>query len=336
MDLRLHEDQLMIADTVAAFVRDRVLEQGMHWNEHGGDASGAVREVGELGILGLLAPEIAGGAGMGAVELAIALEELAYGDAGLAALVAIHNTGVVAALAGGPGNDGVGADVVERLATGQALGCVLRDGDEAALGAAFADVFVLAGPQTKVWTSGDGVERKPVAWLGLRSAGPATVATDRDPDAVISDVDVKRVHGLRRVAAAAIAVGIGKRALEAGVRYTLDRKQFGKPIARFQALQWMTADAATELETARLLTRRAAWLHDAKRPFADAAARAANLAVRHVRAITDRCLQMHGGYGYTADFPVERLYRDAYALHAVSGDLHAVKVDIATTLAAAV
>jgi alkylation response protein AidB-like acyl-CoA dehydrogenase len=338
MQFQPDEMQAMIRESVAAFTRDHVREQAMAWNEqpgrdeHSDAAARALTKLGELGLLGVLVPEEAGGAGMGALELAVALEELAVGDAGLAAAVAMHNAGALGWLMRAGDSH---KQLIAELATGAKIGCAGHVSGPT-IGAKMADVLVLPGaPSQVVDLRADGVVVEPFAMLGLRMGGAARVVFEgAEPEPAASD-DKEQVNGLVRIAAAAIAVGIGSRALQAGVQYSLQRQQFGKPIARFQALQWMTADAATELETARLLTRRAAWLHDAGKPFADAAARACHLSTNHARKITDRALQMHGGYGYTEDFPVERLYRDAYSLHALTGRTDLAKIEIAQSLARA-
>jgi alkylation response protein AidB-like acyl-CoA dehydrogenase len=113
-----------------------------------------------------------------------------------------------------------------------------------------------------------------------------------------------------RIGIASQAVGIGTAALEAAVAYAKDRKQFGKPIGDFQAIQWMLADCKTELDAARLLTLRAARLKEAGKPFSREAAMAKLYASEAGNRIANRCLQVHGGYGYVKEFPVERHLRD--------------------------
>jgi alkylation response protein AidB-like acyl-CoA dehydrogenase len=113
-----------------------------------------------------------------------------------------------------------------------------------------------------------------------------------------------------RVGIASLALGVGLAASEFGNRYALERKQFGQSITNFQAIQWMIADNATELEAARLLTLRAAWLKQSGKPFTREASMAKLWASERAFAACNRALQMLGGYGYTQDFPVERYLRD--------------------------
>ena len=114
-----------------------------------------------------------------------------------------------------------------------------------------------------------------------------------------------------RIGIAAQAVGIGTACLEASIKYSKEREQFGQPISNFQAIQWKLADMATRLDAARLLTHRAAWLRDRGERCSQQAAEAKLAASLACNYAADECLQIHGGAGYTDDFHVERLFRDA-------------------------
>jgi alkylation response protein AidB-like acyl-CoA dehydrogenase len=114
-----------------------------------------------------------------------------------------------------------------------------------------------------------------------------------------------------RIGIAAQALGIGEAALEAAVHYARERRAFGRPIAEFQGVSFPLADVKTELSAARLLALRAAWLKDEGRPFTREAAMAKLLASEAAQRAVSRAVQVHGGYGYTDAFPVERYLRDA-------------------------
>lgn len=114
-----------------------------------------------------------------------------------------------------------------------------------------------------------------------------------------------------RIGIAAQALGIAQGALDASVAYAKERVQFGKPIATLQAIQWMIADMATEIDAARLLVYRAAWNKDNGLPYGKEAAMAKLFASETATRVAGKAIQIHGGYGFTESYPVERAYRDA-------------------------
>jgi butyryl-CoA dehydrogenase len=114
-----------------------------------------------------------------------------------------------------------------------------------------------------------------------------------------------------RIGIAAQALGIAQAALDASVAYAKERVQFGKPIATLQAIQWMIADMATEIDAARLLVYRAASCVDNGRPYSTEGAMAKLFASETATRVAGKAIQIHGGYGYTESYPVERNYRDA-------------------------
>jgi hypothetical protein len=114
-----------------------------------------------------------------------------------------------------------------------------------------------------------------------------------------------------RISIAALAVGMAQGAFEASLNYSRQRKQFGRPIAEFQAIQWKLADMATEIEAARLLTYRAAFLRDQKRRATKEASMAKLYASEVGVRVATEAIQIHGGYGYIKDYPVEKFYRDS-------------------------
>ena len=123
--------------------------------------------------------------------------------------------------------------------------------------------------------------------------------------------DTLQILDRGRVGIGSWAVGIGRAALEASKRYAKDRIQFGKPIAEFQAIQMMLADMATELDAARLLVWRAAWMQDQKQRTTRESSIAKYYAARASMRACNNAIQIHGGYGYTREFDVERYLRDA-------------------------
>jgi len=114
-----------------------------------------------------------------------------------------------------------------------------------------------------------------------------------------------------RISIGALSVGLAQAALEEAIQYAKDRQAFGQPLANFQAIQWMLADAATEIEAARLLVYRAAFLKDQGKRYTKEAAMAKMFASEMAERVCRNAIQIHGGYGYSSEYPVERMYRDA-------------------------
>jgi len=113
-----------------------------------------------------------------------------------------------------------------------------------------------------------------------------------------------------RISIGALSVGLAQGAFEEGVKYAKQREAFGKKIAEHQAIQWMIADAALEIDAARLMVYRAAWLKDQGKPFSKEAAMAKLMASEVAEKVCFNAIQIHGSYGYSQEFPVERMYRD--------------------------
>lgn len=132
-----------------------------------------------------------------------------------------------------------------------------------------------------------------------------------------------------RIAIAALSLGIGQGALDASVKYSKERKQFGKSLCEFQGIQFKLSDMATELDAARLLTYKAAWLKDQGRDINLQAAMAKYYASEAATRATNEAIQIHGGYGFLKDFPVEKLYRDVKLMTIGEGTSEVQKMVIA-------
>ena len=137
---------------------------------------------------------------------------------------------------------------------------------------------------------------------------------------------------LGRIGIAAQALGIAQGAFEAAVKYAKERVQFGKPIAAQQAIQWMIADMATRIEAARLLVYRAAWNKDNGIPYTKEAAMAKLYASETASWVANRAVQIHGGYGYTENYPVERAMRDAKITEIYEGTSEVQRMVIASDI----
>jgi alkylation response protein AidB-like acyl-CoA dehydrogenase len=155
--------------------------------------------------------------------------------------------------------------------------------------------------------------------LGMRASDTSEVIFDecRVPDAArLGDeghgfIDTLRVLEAGRIGIAALAVGLAQGAFEAAVAYARERRQFGRPIAEFQAIRWKLADMATRIAAARLLTYRAAWLRDSRVQDIAIASSVAKLYASEIAVrAAEECVQIHGGYGFVKDYPAEKFFRD--------------------------
>ena len=135
-----------------------------------------------------------------------------------------------------------------------------------------------------------------------------------------------------RIGIAAQALGIAEGALDEAIKYMKERKQFGRPIAAFQGLQWMIAEMSTKIEAARFLVYKAAWLKDNKQPYSIDAARAKLYAAEVAMEVTTKAVQLFGGYGYTKEYPVERMMRDAKITEIYEGTSEVQKMVISGNL----
>jgi butyryl-CoA dehydrogenase len=135
-----------------------------------------------------------------------------------------------------------------------------------------------------------------------------------------------------RIGVAAQAVGIAQGAFDRALAFAKERQQFGRPIINFQAIQWMLADMATQIDAARLLTYRAAYLKDRGMPFIKEAAMAKVYASEVSGFVTSKAIQIHGGYGYVKDYPLERYFRDAKITEIYEGTSEMQRMTIARSL----
>ncbi len=210
---------------------------------------------------------------------------------------------VLARLDGIPGHEGISAFLVERDAKGLSIGA-----KEKKMGLRSSDaVSVIL----------DGVEVSRENLIGREGQGFEIAMVSLDGG---------------RIGVAYQSIGLATAALEAARDYASEREQFGRPIAQFQAIQWMLADMGTELEQSSLLAHKAATLRDEGKPFTRIAAMAKYSASEMVNRVVDRALQIHGGYGYSKDYPVERYYRDARVLRIYEGTSEVQKIVIARKL----
>ncbi|HET9553745.1 MAG TPA: acyl-CoA dehydrogenase family protein [Anaeromyxobacteraceae bacterium] len=356
MDFELPEDLQVIQRTVRELCEREVVPNARAWDEAGTFPHAVVRQLGELGLMGIAVPEAYGGAGLGALATAVVVEEVARHDGALALTVASHN-----GLGQGHllrfGTEAQKQRWLPPLARGEKLAAwALTEpgsGSDAAALATTAvrrgDRWVLSGTKTFITqgTVGDtfvvlaltdppkrqhgitafvlekgmkGFTQRPIHdKLGMRASDTAELHLDdvevpdehRIGEAGQGFVNTLQILDRGRITIGALAVGLHRGALEESRRYAKERRTFGKPIAEHQAIAFMLADMATELAAARLLVHRAATLCDAGQPFSREASMGKLFASEAAMRATSKAVQIHGGYGYTRDFPVERYFRDA-------------------------
>ncbi|NJD59899.1 MAG: acyl-CoA dehydrogenase [Anaerolineales bacterium] len=135
-----------------------------------------------------------------------------------------------------------------------------------------------------------------------------------------------------RISIGALSVGLAQSAMEDAIRYAKERQTFGRPIAEHQAIQWMLADAATEIQAARLMIYFAAWLKEQKRSFTKEASMAKLFATEMAERVCRNAIQIHGGYGYSREYPVELTYRDARLMTIGEGTSEVQRMVIARKL----
>ena len=376
MEFALTDEQELIARTARDFAERRLAPNAAARDRDATFPVDELRELAQLGLLGVAVPEELGGSGAGAVAYSLVMQELARVDASVA--VAVSVTNMVAELIAKVGQ-GAQHALVRELTSGRALcgSFALSEpqagSDPAAMRTIATKVdggWSLTG--TKQWiTSGDraGVlvvwamtdpaagHRGITAFLvrggapglsvgraehKLGLCGSSTVQLVLEDVRVGDDAVLGGVGGGFRLAMMALdggrigiasqAIGIARGALEQALAYAKDRVQFGVPIIKHQAIGNMLADAATWLDAATLLTLRAASLKEQGEAFGDAAAKAKLFASEKAGQIVDLALQVHGGYGYTKDFPVERAYRDVRVTRIYEGTSEIQRLVIARAL----
>ncbi len=339
---QLTEDQEMIRDAVRRFAEAEIQGRAYEWDGAAAAPASVLAALAELGLMGMMVAEDRGGSALDTIGALLAVETLSAADAGLGWTVANHNLmalpvlqaashATVSALAAGEGV----ASWFEAPLTVEVEGPQVRLTGVATLVPWGEKARLLAGqvdgptgPLVVVLSpDADGVRTTPTdGAMGLRSSAQATVRFERSPaERLDLSVAPSTLHAWFRLCRAAVAIGVGKGALDAASRYALEREQFSRPIAQFQAVQWMLAETATEIDAARLLVWSAVDPGGDVRP--EAAARASLYALPAATRAGMRAVQVFGGNGYVREYPVERCLRDAKALEvlrAVDADQEAI------------
>ena len=374
----LNEDEAMFRDVVRKFARERIAPLVREMDEAGVFRKDLLRELFELGLMGIEIPEQFGGQAGNFFMAVLAVEALAEVDPSAAVIVDVQNT-IANNVVIRWGNDDQKRRYLPRLATDMVASFALseagagsdafamstraiRDGDgwritgrklwitnaaEAGLYLLFANANPEAGHRgitcflVERGFEGFQVGKKEDK-LGIRASSTCELILDdcRVPAAnVLGDIGKGYKIAIEtlnegRIAIGSQMVGLAQGALTHAIAYARQRKQFGRAIAEFQGVQFQLAEMATEVEAARLLVYNAARLRDAGQPFITEAAMAKDFASLVAEKTASRAVEILGGVGFTKDYPVEKLYRDAKIGRIYEGASNLQKLTIAKQLLA--
>ena len=375
----LTDEQRMIRDMARDFAREQLAPHAAQWEKDRWIPDAVVTQMGELGLLGMVVPEEWGGTFSDYTAYAMAIEEIAAGDAATSTLMSVHNS-----VGCGPilawGTDAQKEMYLRDLATGKKIGCFcltepqagseannlkttakLAEGKWILNGAKqfitngkrahVAIVFAVTDPELGkkglsafiVPTSTPGFNvQPPEKKLGIRASDTCAILFD---DCTIPEDHLlgPRGKGLAialsnleggRIGIAAQALGIARAAFEAALAYAQERTQFGKKINEHQSIANMLADMHTRINAARLLILHAARMRTEGLPCLSEASQAKLYASELAEWVCSKAIQIHGGYGYLEDYPVERYYRDARITQIYEGTSEIQRMLIARNLAA--
>jgi alkylation response protein AidB-like acyl-CoA dehydrogenase len=341
MDFELSDEQALVRRTAREFAEGEIAPVIARYDEAEEFPADLVRKLGELGFMGALFPPEYGGAGLDYVSYALVVEELARVDGSIAITMWAHNslcTNHIYSF----GTDAQRERYLPPLCRGEVLGAwgltELADGDGWVLDGpkAFITNGSVAGTAVVMARTDPAAGSRGISAFVLERGMPGFRAGQRykklglhasdTAELILEGVRVSRANLLGepnrgfqdtkmvleggRIAMAAMAVGLGQGALDQAVKYARERHAFGRPIGDLQAIQAMLADLATEVEAARLLTLRAAYGKDHGRPVMREASMAKVFASEVGMKCATKAVQIHGGYGYTREFPIERFFRD--------------------------
>lgn len=375
--MMLTEEQRMVRDMARSFAQERLAPTAAERDRTGAFPADELRDMGELGLLGMTVPEEWGGAGTDYVSYALAVEEIAAGDGAISTIMSVHNSvGCTPIL-----NYGTQAQkerFLRPMVRGEAIGCFCltepqagsdaaaiktrarRDGAHWVLNgskqfitsaskAAVAIVFAVTDAQAgkrgisafivPTGTPGYVVARKEDK-LGQNCSDtclvtfedcrvPADLMLGREGDGY--RIALANLEG-GRIGIASQSVGMARSALEHALRYAQERQSFGTAIINHQAVSFRLADMATRVEAARQLVLNAAAMRDAGVPCLKEACMAKLFASEMAERVCSDAIQIHGGYGYLKDFPVERIYRDVRVCQIYEGTSDIQRLVIARAL----
>jgi alkylation response protein AidB-like acyl-CoA dehydrogenase len=356
MDFKLTEEQLLIQETARNFALEHLAPSAMERDEKQAFPTEAVKQLGELGFMGMMVDEKWGGAGLDTQSYVLVIQELSKVDASAGVICSVNNS-LVCFNIEKYGTDAQKEKYLRPLASGKALGAYSLSesvsGSDAAGLQCYAenkgDHYIVNG--TKMWVTNGASSDYVVCFirtdkshktkgitafivekafpgfkvgkkenkLGIRASDTTELIFENckiPKENVLGEegwgfkIAMETLDG-GRIGIAAQAIGIAEGALEEAIKYSKTREQFGQPIAKFQANEFKIADMATRIEASKMLLNRACWLRDHGQKYSKEAAMAKLFASETAMWVTTQAVQLHGGYGYTKEYPVERMMRDA-------------------------
>jgi alkylation response protein AidB-like acyl-CoA dehydrogenase len=373
MDFTLNEEQLAVREAARDFAQ-RVLKPGViERDKHMTYPVDEVKEMAELGFMGMMVSPEYGGGGMDSLSYIIALEEISKVDNSCSVIMSVNNSLVCYGLEA-YGTQEQKDKYLRKLATGEWIGAFCLSEPEAGSDATsqrttavdMGDHYLLNG--TKNWITNGGTSSLHLVmaqtdaekghrgincliveadWAGVSIGAKEDKLGIRSSDThtiMYSDVKVPKANRLGedgsgfkfamktlaggRIGIAAQALGIAGGAYELATAYSKEREAFGKPISQHQAVAFKLADMATDIEAAKMLVYRAAWLKDNDMDYTQAGAMAKLFASSVAMKHTVEAVQVHGGYGFVKEYHVERLMRDAKITQIYEGTSEVQKIVI--------
>ncbi len=375
--IEFDENQIAIRDTIKDFAEKQIKPHVLEWDEAQKFPIEIMKQLGELGFLGILVPEKYGGAGLGYIEYVIIVEEIAKVDPALALSVAAHNglcTNHILVYA----SEELKEKYLPDLVSGKKIGAwgltePSSGSDSAAMQTTAikdGNYFILNGTKNFITHGASGETAVVMAItdkskgkkgisafilekgysgfsagkkenkLGMRASEtaqlifenckvPSTNLIGNEGEGFLQAMKI--LEG-GRISIAALSIGLAHGCLDTSIKYAKERKQFGKAIADFQAIQFKLSDMATELEAARLLTYKAAKMKDEGKDISTAASIAKLFSSEIATKASNEAVQILGGYGFVKDYPVEKFYRDVKLLTIGEGTSEVQRIIIGRNL----
>ncbi|MBP8828276.1 MAG: acyl-CoA dehydrogenase [Desulfobacter sp.] len=356
MLFKLTDEQVMIQNMVREFSRKVVAPTAAERDKTRAFPSDNFKQMGELGLMGMMVPEEFGGEAADAVSYVLALSEIAYSCASTSVVMSVQNSIVCESL-NKFGTKKQKQEFLLPLASGEILGAfaltepdagsdpvsqtttAVKDGDDYVING--TKRFITSGESSSVVLvtakTDEAQAHRGISCFIVPKATPGLIVGHHEDkmglrasdttDLIFENCRVpaanilgKEGDGFKiamsgldsgRIGIAAQSLGVAQAAFDAAIKYAGKRKQFGVSITKHQAIRFQIADMATKIEAARQLTLSAASMKDRGEKFTREASMAKLFASEMVQEITAQAIQIHGGYGFTTDYPVERFYRDA-------------------------